>query len=69
MTLTLESAEDPYEAGWEASADMKEEAANPYPRGTDAYQEWLEGFREGERDWKALCASEVAAGRPHPDSV
>ena len=62
-------ADDPYEEGWVAFTDMKEESANPYPRGTDAYQLWLEGFREGEKDWEDLCNREVAAGRPHPDSL
>lgn len=68
MTKAETRTEDSYAEGWQASADMKEETANPYPRGTDAYQEWVEGFREGERDWKDLCEREVAAGRPHPDA-
>ena len=69
MTKTqTQKIEDPYEAGWLASADMKDESANPYPRGTDAFQNWLEGWREGESDWQELCQNEVAAGRPHPDA-
>lgn len=69
IDMVSKNAEDPYGLGWEASADMRHETDNPFPRGTDAYQLWIEGFREGEKDWGELCAREVAEGRPHPDSI
>jgi hypothetical protein len=58
---------EPYELGWIASADKKKLTDNPYPRGTDAYQFWLEGWVEGERDWIEVCRREVSEGRPHPE--
>jgi hypothetical protein len=60
---------EPYEQGLEASMDGEGEEANPYHASTAAHVEWLEGHDQGEQNWIELCAGEVAAGRPHPDTL
>ena len=57
---------DPYEQGMEASMNQKNPSDNPYQEGTAGHQEWIEGHEAGEESWQALCAEEVAAGRPKP---
>ena len=57
---------EPYEQGMEASMSSKPASDNPYREGTSAGEEWLEGWKDGETSWEALCAQEMAAGRSRP---